>query len=196
MVEIRLAGPADAPACREIYAPFVRDTAITFETELPSEAAFADRLVETRGERPWLVCEDDGRILGYAYASRHRSRDAYRWAVESSVYVAEDARRRGVGRGLYESLFAVLEHQGYRTVYAGITVPNPPSTALHEALGFERVGTYEDVGYKHGEWHDVAWWGRSLRDDEGPPSTPTPVDSLDGDVLATVLATGTDSVSL
>lgn len=196
MVEIRLAGPADAPACREIYAPFVRDSAITFETELPSESAFTDRLAETTPERPWLVCEDDGRVLGYAYASQHRSRDAYRWAVESSVYVAEDARRRGVGRGLYESLFAVLEHQGYRTVYAGITVPNPPSTALHDALGFDRVGTYEDVGYKNGEWHDVAWWGRSLRDDDGPPSAPTPVDSLDGDVLATALTAGTDSVAL
>ncbi|MFC6976408.1 arsinothricin resistance N-acetyltransferase ArsN1 family B [Halomicroarcula sp. GCM10025709] len=196
MVEIRLAGPADAPACREIYAPFVRDSAITFETELPGEAAFAERLSETLEQHPWLVCEHDGRVLGYAYASPHRSRGAYKWAVESSVYVAENARRCGVAGGLYQSLFAVLERQGYRNVYAGITVPNPPSTALHDAMGFDRVGTYEDVGYKHGEWHDVEWWARSLRDDDEPPSAPIPIPELDSDAVASALATGTNALSL
>ncbi|WP_324757991.1 arsinothricin resistance N-acetyltransferase ArsN1 family B [Haloarcula montana] len=196
MVEIRLARPADAPACREIYAPFVRDSAITFETDLPSEAAFTERLTETLEHRPWLVCEHDGQVLGYAYASPHRNRDAYKWAVESSVYVAEGARRSGVARGLYRSLFAVLERQGYRTVYAGITVPNQPSRAFHEAMGFDRVGTYENVGYKHGEWHDVEWWGRTLRDDDEAPSEPTPLDSLVQDRKVSALATGTDEISL
>ncbi len=90
----------------------------------------------------------------------------------------------------------MLERQGYRNVYAGITVPNPPSTALHDAMGFDRVGTYEDVGYKHGEWHDVEWWARSLRDDDEPPSAPIPIPELDSDAVASALATGTNALSL
>lgn len=196
MAEIRVATDADAAACRDIYAPYVRDSAITFETTVPSVPAFGDRLTDTLETHPWLVCEHDGSIHGYAYASAHRGRDAYQWAVESSVYVAETARRAGVARGLYTSLFELLRRQGFYTVYAGITVPNPPSAAFHESVGFEPVGTYENVGYKHGAWHDVEWWAHTLQDRSGEPTAPVPFDSLDPSAVESDLGAGEGDVSL
>ena len=177
---IRFATPADAAAMRAIYAPSVTASATSFETEVPSVAAFAERVRVGGTHLPWLACVEGEALLGYAYASVHRTRAAYRWTCEVSVYVREGARRRGVGRGLYASLLALLEQQGYRHAYAGIALPNAASVALHESLGFVRVALYPRIGYKHGAWHDVGWWGRTLGtlgDDVEPPS-PRPIGEL------------------
>jgi phosphinothricin acetyltransferase len=121
---------------------------------------------------PWLICEDGGVMLGYVYASRHRERAAYRWSVDTTVYVRQGVQRRGVGRALYTSLLAVLPLQGFVNAYAGVALPNPASVGLHEAMGFRRVGVYERVGFKCGCWHDVAWFQRPLQ--ERPESPPPP----------------------
>ncbi|HEX5269514.1 MAG TPA: GNAT family N-acetyltransferase [Gemmataceae bacterium] len=159
---MRLATPDDAAQVRDIYAPYCA-TPISFETEPPSVEEMRGRLVKVLAEHPWLVCEEGGALLGYAYAARHRERSAYRWSVDTSVYVRQGRHRRGVGRALYTSLFAVLPLQGYVNAYAGATLPNPGSEGLHRAMGFQLVGVYERVGFKNGAWHDVAWFQRPLR---------------------------------
>jgi phosphinothricin acetyltransferase len=166
---IRDARADDAEALLAIYRPFVLDTAVSFETEPPSAAEFEERIRAAQTRWAWLVAESesDGRPLGYAYASSFRSRAAYRWSVEMSAYVGPQARRLGVGRALYEALFAILADKGYCTAYAGITLPNDASVQFHESLGFAPVGVFRRAGRKFGEWHDVSWWQRELR--ELPP---------------------------
>jgi L-amino acid N-acyltransferase YncA len=173
-VTIRLAMADDAEQIAAIYAPIVRDTAISFEVEPPTASAMQQRIMATLVHWPWLVANRDGRIFGYAYASRHRVRAAYAWSVDASVYVHEECRRAGVGRGLYRSLFSIVGLQGFYNAYAGITLPNASSVGLHETMGFEPVGVYRHVGYKLGVWHDVGWWQLSLR--EPAPSAGPPVD--------------------
>lgn len=175
---IRLATTRDAAAVQSIYAPLVTDSVVSFETDPPTTEEMQRRIRATRPEYPWIVGESDGRVLGYAYAGEHRSRPAYRWSVDVSVYVGERHRRAGVGRGLYESLFAVLALQGFQNAYAGIALPNPASVGLHESMGFTPVGVYHEVGYKHGEWHDVGWWQRSIGDHGRPPAPPSSLDSV------------------
>jgi L-amino acid N-acyltransferase YncA len=170
---IRLATPDDTPGVQAIYAPIVRETAISFELEPPTVAEMQQRIVQTLEHWPWLVCERRGDILGYVYASQHRTRPAYQWSVDVSVYVHPNARRSGVGQALYRSLFALLALQGFYQAYAGITLPNPASVGLHESLGFQPVGVYRDVGYKLGAWHDVGWWQLALRERAMPPEPPT-----------------------
>jgi len=163
---VRVATSADAAACAQIYRPYVEDTAVSFETEPPSAADMAARVT---GSIRWLVAVDaDDTVIGYAYASGHRERAAYRFACDVSVYVGPGSAGRGVGRGLYEALLAGVEEQGYRMACAGIALPNPASVGLHTALGFRPVGTYERIGWKHGAWHDVHWMQRDLGGD-GPP---------------------------
>lgn len=169
---IRLAHDGDVDAIVDIYRPIVESTTISFETEAPDHEKMARRLHDTLQAYPWLVCELDGRMAGYAYAARHRVRNAYQWSVDTSVYIDEAHRRRGVGRGLYESLFAILTAQGYFSAYAGIALPNDASVALHESMGFERIGVYQGVGYKLGRWCDVGWWQRSLRERQQKPQSP------------------------
>jgi L-amino acid N-acyltransferase YncA len=159
---VRLATAIDAAEIAQIYAPIVERTAISFEVEPPEAGEIARRIGATQPQWPWLVA-DDGEILGYAYAGQHRPRAAYRWSVDVSVYVDERARRTGVGRRLYGALLAILTAQGYYNAFAGVTLPNEPSVALHRALGFEPVGVYRNVGYKLGAWHDTAWFARTLR---------------------------------
>lgn len=194
---VRMATEADAEAMRSIYAPFVTDTCVSFETTPPTEVEMAQRVRETTERLPWLVCEYDGQVAGYAYASPHEDRSAYRWSVDVSVYVDERWRRRGVARGLYESLFALLRLQGLYAAYAVIVLPNPPSVEFHESLGFERVGVYRGVGYKRGEWRDVGHWQLSLQAREDSPSAPTPVDGLRGtDRYRDAIATGESAIGL
>lgn len=169
---IRPAREGDAEAIAGIYAPAVSGNATSFETDPPGPAEMARRVRETMARFPWLVCEDRGRVLGYAYASRHRDRAAYQWSVEVSVYIHPEARRTGVGRALYTSLFEVLKLQGFHNAYAGITLPNPASVGLHEAMGFTPVGTYRAIGFKMGAWHDVGWWEKTLKPHGEAPSTP------------------------
>lgn len=164
---VRDATPDDAAACAAIYAPYVRDTAITFEVEPPDAAEFGRRIAAATARYAWLVLEDDGRVVGYAYACPFRERAAYRFACEVSVYLEPGLRRSGGGRALYAALLRRLAERGYRTAVAGMTVPNDASAGLHAASGFVPVGTFRRVGWKHGRWHDVAWAQRDLDDGVG-----------------------------
>lgn len=159
---IRVATPFDAAQIQSIYAPMVEGTAISFELEPPTVVEMAKRIESTLITYPYLVAEREGQVLAYAYASQHRAREAYQWAVDVTVYVAPHAHRNGIGRALYERLLPILENQGFHAAYAGIALPNAGSVGLHEALGFEHIGTYREVGFKHGKWHDVGWWCRAL----------------------------------
>jgi phosphinothricin acetyltransferase len=136
------------------------------------------RVLDTLKTYPWLACETGGRLAGYAYASRHRARAAYNWSVEVSAYVHHEFRRRGIGRGLYASLFEILKAQGYCRAYAGITLPNPGSVGLHESMGFEPVGVFRSIGHKMGVWHDVGWWQRALQEGVANPDTPLTLDAV------------------
>jgi len=172
---IRLATPEDGDALADIYRPAVTDSAISFELEPPSGEEMGRRVAKILERTPWLACERDGAVLGYAYASRHRDRAAYQWSFDVSAYVHPGARRLGVGRALYTSLFAALAVQGFRNAYAGIALPNEASVALHTAVGFTPVGVYRGVGYKQGAWHDVAWFERPLAPRDVDPSAPRPL---------------------
>jgi phosphinothricin acetyltransferase len=175
---IRVATPEDAAAMLTIYAPIVRDTAISFEADPPTLAEMQHRIAQTLRHLPWLVCDRQGEVLGYVYASPHRARAAYRWSVDVSVYIHAPAQRTGMGRALYTSLFQLLTLQGLYQCYAGITLPNPASVGLHESLGFHPVGVYRNVGYKLGAWHDVGWWQRGLQPCQSPPGPPTAFEVL------------------
>jgi L-amino acid N-acyltransferase YncA len=177
---IRLATEHDAEQIAAIYAPNVTDTIISFELEPPSADEMRRRIEVTLERYPWLVCERQGRVLGYAYAGAHGSRAAYQWSVDVSVYVHKDARRAGVGRALYASLVAALEVQGFYNAYAGATLPNPASVGLHEAVGFRPVGVYCGVGYKLGAWRDVVWWHLPLRERVAEPDPPADLPSVLG----------------
>jgi phosphinothricin acetyltransferase len=169
-VLIRHADPArDSAACAAIYRPFVDDSYVSFEEEPPDGGEFARRIERLSQTYPWLVAEDDGAVIGYAYASAHRERAAYRWAADAAVYVDERARRNGVGRALYSALFGLLARQGVQTVCAGVSLPNDASVGLHESLGFRPVGVYRRIGWKRGAWWDVGWWQLQLTDGDGPP---------------------------
>lgn len=168
---VRDATGADAQACAEIYAPYVLDTAITFETEAPGAEEMARRIAATAATHAWLVLEDDGQVVGYAYGSPFKERAAYRFACEVSVYLATDRRGSGGGRQLYDVLLDRLGSQGYRVAAGGMTQPNAASARLHAALGFEPVGTFRRVGWKHGRWHDVAWMQRDIGDPAAPDPT-------------------------
>jgi phosphinothricin acetyltransferase len=171
-VGIRDATAADAAACAAIYAPFVTGTAITFETDPPDTAEFARRIAAARRDHAWLVAEQAGRVLGYAYAGPWKARPAYRWTAEVAVYIAPDGQRSGLGRALYEALFARLADRGYRTLIAGVTLPNEASLGLHRALGFASVGTFASVGWKLGAWRDVHYLSRTIGDGTEPPAEP------------------------
>jgi phosphinothricin acetyltransferase len=169
---IRDATEADAEACAAVYAPYVRDTAISFELVPPSTDEMSQRIAAALRSHAWLVLEEQGRVIGYAYGGPYKAREAYRWSCEVSVYLEQGRHGRGAGRLLYEALFSRLSDRGFRTAVAGMTLPNNASEALHRSLGFEPVGTYRRIGYKFGRWRDVAWTQRSLIDieDEGPPA--------------------------
>ena len=165
-VTVRRATTADAAACLAIYRPVVEETAISFEAEPPSIEEFATRIEKSLSAWTWLIAEEEGRCIGYAYGHSHRERAAYRWSVEVTIYVDSNHQRHGVGRRLYQQLFADLADLGYCNAYAGVTQPNEASMALHRGVGFEYVGTFRSVGRKFDRWH-VAWFQRKLR--EVPP---------------------------
>ena len=175
---IRHADPsADAAGCLAVYAPFADETAISFEDRAPTLSEFQQRIERIGRTHAFLVAEDDGEIAGFAYAGTHRDRPAYRWSAEASVYLGERYRGRGLGRALYEPLFALLAEQGYRVILAGIAVPNDASVGLHRALGFKDVGTYRRIGWKAGAWRDVIWLALQLGPDTEetePPPSPGP----------------------
>ena len=184
MTVIRLATPADAKAILDIYAPYIENTSFTFETEVPSIDDFAERIKTCLLNWPWLVCEIDGVIAGYAYATRHRERTAYQWCTESSVYIHDDFQRAGIAKVLYIALFEILKKQGFRNVYAVINLPNDKSVAFHESCGFKYFATYEKVGYKLGKWKNVGWWRLILNEFGDEPAVPAKFSELDKTFLA------------
>jgi phosphinothricin acetyltransferase len=188
MHTIRLATGADAKNILHIYAPYIENTSFTFETEVPTVEAFATRIDSYLKNFPWLVCETDGIIAGYAYAYRHRERTAYQWSVECSVYVHDEYQRMGVGRVLYTALFDILSKQGFRNTYAVINLPNDKSVAMHERLGFTYFATYEQVGYKLGKWKNVGWWRLILNEFNDEPAAPVIFSALNQDFLPALFA--------
>lgn len=172
MANIRLATPDDAAAIAAIYAPYCDATVISFEETAPSSEEMARRVVTIGATRPWIVLEDDGGVIGYAYASPHHDRAAYRWSVSTAIYISRAHHRRGAGRALYTTLFALLRALGYRQATAGITLPNPASVGLHAAFGFAPVGVYRHIGYKMGGWHDVGWYQVEIQPVSARPADP------------------------
>jgi phosphinothricin acetyltransferase len=170
---VRTATIRDAAACAAVYAPYVTDTAVSFELEPPSAAAMGERIARALERHAWLVLVDDGRVAGYAYGGPFASRPAYRFSCEVSVYLEMGRRRTGGGRALYDALLARLAARGYRRVMAGMTLPNDASAGLHRTLGFEPVGVYREVGYKAGAWHDVAWVQKALVPADAPLVEPS-----------------------
>jgi len=166
---VRAANADDAPAMRAIYAPIVEETVISFEAVAPTVAEFGERIRATTERFPWLVAEAAHEVIGYAYAGAHSDRAAYRWAVNVSLYIAEQWRGRGVGSALYGALFDELRVLGFVSAYAGITLPNSASVGVHEKLGFARIGRFPNAGFKHGAWRDVGWWHLAL---QAPPDAP------------------------
>lgn len=179
-LEIRPAEAGDAEAVHAIYAPIVRDTAISFEWEPPTVDEMRGRIAKVLADGyPWLVAESDGRVAGYAYAGRFRARAAYDWTAEVSVYVAGDRHRQGIGRALYRALLDVLERQGYRSAVGIATAPNAGSEALHRSLGFAEVGRFPRVGYKFGAWHDILCWRIGLGPEDAAPDPIRPLANVE-----------------
>lgn len=188
---IRFAQLSDAAALRSIYAPFCEASAVSFESVAPTVEQMAERIARVSVQYPWLVCEFDGRIVGYVYGCAHRERAAYRWSVDVTIYVDANCHRQGIGRALYTSLLAMLREQGYFKAFAGVTLPNPGSIGLHETMGFKPVAVYRGVGFKMGQWRDVGWWQLELQPELTNPAEPTPIDQIrDSQAIAAALAAG------
>ena len=164
MVEVRLASKEDAAEILEIYAPYILNTTVSFETQLPSIEQFQQRIENCLKTYPWIVAVLNGRVAGYAYASKHREREAYQWTCECSVYMHNDFRGKAIAKLLYELLFQILKQQQFRNVYAGITMPNDASIRFHEKCGFEKFAYYENIGFKFSSWHSVGWWKLQIND--------------------------------
>jgi phosphinothricin acetyltransferase len=174
---IRIATAADARAIAAIHAPYVLETAISFEETPPEPAEMAARMAAILEIYPYLVFDDGERVLGYAYGSQHRSKPAYRWSVETTVYVDGQAQRRGIGRALYAELLDLLARQGFHSAFAGIVLPNEKSVGLHEAMGFSYLGTFAEIGFKFGKLQDLGWWRRTLAPGS-PQQEPIPFKAL------------------
>jgi len=194
MTALRLATPADANGILAIYAPYIVNTSFTFETEVPSTEEFAERIKMYLINWPWLVCEIDGKIAGYAYASRYRERVAYQWSVECSVYIHDDFQQAGIGKVLYTALFEILKRQGFRNVYAVINLPNEKSVVFHERLGFVHFATYEQVGYKLGKWKNVGWWRLVVNEFGDEPAAPIRFIDMRKEFLTALFSEKTNSL--
>lgn len=182
---IRFTRPDDCAAMLTIYAPYI-ETTITFEQEVPSREAFSLRIADVQREYPWIVWEENGKILGYAYAHKFAVRISYRPSAELSVYLSPDARGKGIGRKLYEALMEILRLQNVKSVYGIVTTPNPRSEAMHLALGFSRVSTLHNVGYKQG-WRDVSWFCKQIGEYTEPLDPFLPIGSIDSAQLRAIL---------
>lgn len=175
---IRFATVEDAEAILEIYSTYIENTRVTFETEVPAIEAFRERMERIMAQFPWIVCEIDGKVAGYAYGSKHGERAAYRWSADLSVYIHEDYHRYGVGTALYTTLLELLRRQGYFTAYAGVSTPNPKSEAFHAALGFRNLGEFKNAGYKLGAWCGVSWYELVLKEYEAEPEEAISIGNL------------------
>jgi len=176
--KIRIVAPSDARSVIEIYGPYCEESPVSFEIRPPTVDEMESRIAEIGQHYPWLLSQSGPEISGFAYAGPHREGAAYRWAVDVAVYVVPDCRGRRVGTALYTSLFEILKIQGFYKAYAGITIPNPASLALHKSFGFELVGVYRNVGFKAGAWHDVSWWEMTLQPAGHRPSEPISISDV------------------
>lgn len=171
---LRVAEESDAAAMLALYAPYVLETTVSSEYEPPALEVFIERMRSYTTKQPWLLCLADGEVVGYGYASPHRTRAAYQWSVETSIYVADGWHRHGIASAIYEALFELLTMQGYYNIYVGITSPNERSMKFHKSMGFIISGAYQESMYKFGQWRDVLWMGKSLRPHEGEPQPIVP----------------------
>jgi L-amino acid N-acyltransferase YncA len=193
---IRFATPADAAAVAEIYGPFCEDSPITFETKRPTIEEIENRIRKILERFPWLICEIENEVIGYAYAGPHRDRAAYRWCVDVAIYLSGNRQGQGFGTALYTVLFKLLRIQGYFQAYAGITLPNPASIRLHQKLRFKPVGVYQRVGFKADAWHDVSWWGLTLQPADHPPAEALSIrDALEREDFRAAIQAAEPSVS-
>ena len=177
-ITIRLITEGDANDVLEIYKPYVLDTIISFEYEVPTLEEFLQRIKTYTSEFPWLVCLQGNKIIGYTYASKHRDRTAYQWSVDAAVYLSPEMHRKGIASILYGSLFSILRLQGCFNVYAGISLPNEKSIGFHKSMGFEEIGIYKKTGYKHGNWHDTAWFQLHLSEHIDNPPKPKKISEV------------------
>lgn len=177
-MSIRIATQQDVPAMLAIYRPFVEETAVSFEYATPTQEEFTCRFQQITAQFPWFVWEEDGAVLGYAYAAAPFERAAFGWCAEPSIYLAPQARGRGVGRQLYTALEEALSQQGYRVLYAIITTDNTSSVAFHKALGYRHLADFPDCGFKCGAWHGVTWMEKRLKSVEMPTCMPKAFSSL------------------
>jgi len=176
--KIRLATEADSTSILEIYTPFIKDTVITFEYEVPTASEFSKRMANIQKKYPWLVCEVNDSMVGYAYASQFSERAAYDWSVDFSIYIKPEYHKKKIGKALYTALFQLLRLQGYCNAYAGIALPNTKSVSLHESFGFKPVGVYHNVGYKFGNWHDVKWFELKIQEHPKIPLAPKTINEI------------------
>lgn len=186
-IKIRLAEESDAAEILAIYAPYIEETNITFEYEVPSVADFKERICEIAGHYPYLVCLVEGKIVGYAYAHRQMERAAYQWNAELSVYIAGEAHHQGIGKALYSALIEILKLQNVQNVYAIVTSPNPDSEKLHQHFGFRTVGLYPKTGYKFGQWIDVSWLEKPIGKHESNPEPFLSIEKIAGEKIAQIL---------
>lgn len=186
-MKIRIAEKQDAGQILDIYAPYVQNTSISFETTVPTKAEMEKRIENVLAYYPWIVIEEDGSILGYAYASRYHERDAYRWSVDVSIYLRQDCRGKGIGKALYSALIPILKLQGFYNAYAVICLPNEASVGIHEYFGFRKVAHFSNVGYKLDQWRDVGWWELHIRHHGQEPEEPIPFSRLDKEEVYKVL---------
>lgn len=184
---IRVATKVDAAGMLEIYAPFILNSGITQETEVPSVEDFQQRIISNLEERPWLVCEMNNEIAGYAYAGKHRDRKGYQWCTETSVYISNKYYGFRIAKALYIALFDILKLQGYVNAYAAITLPNDRSVAFHKKFGFEYLTTYKKIGYKLGQWHDVGWMQYEINLHNRDPKDPMKFPAIDKFVIDSIL---------
>lgn len=184
---IRIATKDDAAGMLDIYAPFILNSGITQETEVPSVEEFQKRILLNLEDRPWLVCEIDKQVAGYAYAGKHRDRKGYQWCTEPSVYISEKYFGLKVANALYTALFDILKLQGYVNAYAVITLPNERSIAFHKKFGFEYLTTYPKIGYKLGQWHDVGWMQYEINPHKKDPADPIKFSEIDRSVIDSIL---------
>ncbi|HBV96019.1 MAG: hypothetical protein JL50_05235 [Peptococcaceae bacterium BICA1-7] len=192
---IRLVSEDDSASILDIYAPYITDTSITFECEVPTVQEFANRVRNISEIYPWIVCQADGCLAGYAYASRHHERSAYQWSVNLSVYIKNEYQRKGLARVLYTTLFELLGHLGYFSGLACITYPNPKSEGFHSNFGFKQVGVYHKIGYKLGQWQDVIWYQMPIREPSQDPPDPLPIKDADSAAVNAILQKNTALIS-
>lgn len=194
MVKIRIATPSDAESILAIYEPYIVTTSFTFETTLPSVEDFSERMRNCLYKYPWIVCEIDETLAGYAYASVHRDREAYQWTCECSVYLDENFQGKGIGREVYTAVLKILKAQGIVNVYAGITLPNNGSVKLHEKCGFEHFALYDNIGYKFGRWHKVGWWKLCINEYETEPLPPLKFSEMQTEASENYLRIAEDNI--